>query len=128
LSTLREDVQFVINAALAETQPRKALRNALGRLPIYGGRLRVLAIGKAAWSMAETAAETLHSRIDYGLVITKYGHSQGAIPGFQIMEAGHPVPDENSVRAADAAIAMVQGLGVEDTVLTLLSGGGSSVF
>ena len=87
MSTLREDVQFVINAALAETQPRKALRNALGRLPIYGGRLRVLAIGKAAWSMAETAAETLHSRIDYGLVITKYGHSQGAIPGFQSLDS-----------------------------------------
>ena len=128
MSTLREDVQFVINAAVAETHPKKAVRRAISDLRLYGGRLRVLAIGKAAWSMAEAAVETLGSRIDCGLVITKYGHSRGKLPGFRIMEAGHPVPDENSLLATDAAIAMVQGLGVEDTVLTLISGGGSSLF
>jgi len=128
LSTLREDAQFVINSAVTDTHPRKAVRQAIGKLALYGGKLRVLAVGKAAWSMAEAAAEVLGNRIDCGLVITKYGHSGGAIPKFRVMEAGHPVPDENSVRAADAAIAMVQGLGVEDTVLTLISGGGSSVF
>ena len=128
MSTLREDVQFVINSAIAETHPRKAVRRAIGELRLYGGRLRVLAIGKAAWSMAEAALEVLGDRIECGLVITKYGHSKGSLPRFSIMEAGHPVPDENSVRAADAAIAMVQGLGVEDTVLTLISGGGSSLF
>lgn len=128
MSTLREDAQFVINAAVAEAHPKKAIRRAIGELRLYGGRLRVLAIGKAAWSMAEAALEVLGDRIDCGLVITKYGHSKGKLSHFTIMEAGHPVPDENSVRAADAAIAMVQGLGVEDTVLTLISGGGSALF
>lgn len=128
MSTLREDAQFVINAAVAEAHPKKAIRRAIGELRLYGGRLRVLAIGKAAWSMAEAVLEVLGDRIDCGLVITKYGHSKGKLSHFTIMEAGHPVPDENSVRAADAAIAMVQGLGVEDTVLTLISGGGSALF
>lgn len=128
MSTLREDAQFVINAAVAEAHPKKAIRRALGDLRLYGGRLRVLAIGKAAWSMAEAALEVLGNRIECGLVITKYGHSKGKLSQFSIMEAGHPVPDENSMRAADAAIAMVQGLGVEDTVLMLISGGGSSLF
>lgn len=128
MSTLREDAQFVINAAVAETHPKKAVRRALNDLRLYGGRLRVIAIGKAAWSMAEAALEVLGNRIECGLVITKYGHSKGKLSRFNIMEAGHPVPDENSMRATDAAIAMVQGLGVEDTVLMLISGGGSSLF
>ena len=77
---------------------------------LYGGKLRVIAVGKAAWSMASAASETLGERIDCGLVITKYGHARGSLPHFTIMEAGHPMPDENSVRAADAAIAANNGV------------------
>lgn len=128
MSTLREDTQYVIQAALAETNPRKAIRQKIEGLRFYGGRIRVLAIGKAAWSMAEAAHAALGNRIDCGLVITKYGHTGGTLPRFAVMEAGHPLPDENSVRAADAAIEMVQGLNVDDTVLMLISGGGSSLF
>ena len=128
MSTLREDAQSVIRAALAATQPQHVVGRALAGLRLYGGRLRVLAIGKAAWGMAEAASAVLGGRIDQGLVITKYGYSRGSLPRFTVMEAGHPVPDENSVRATEAAIAMVQGLGVEDTVLMLISGGGSSLF
>lgn len=128
LSTLREDAQSVIKAALLETQPRNAIQQALRHVRLYGGRLRVVAVGKAAWSMAAAACQVFGSQIDQGIVITKYGYGQGPLPRFTILEAGHPIPDENSVRAADAAIALVQGLHVDDTVLMLISGGGSAVF
>ena len=128
LSTLRDDAQTVIGSALAATQPQQSVTRALAGLRLYGGRLRVIAIGKAAYSMAQAAVNALGDRIECGLVITKYGHVSGKLPRFRIMEAGHPIPDENSVRATDAAIAMVQGLSVEDTVLMLISGGGSSLF
>lgn len=128
MSTLREDAQSVIDAALAAAQPKKAVARGLGHLHLYGGRLRVIAIGKAAWGMADAVWQELGNRIDQGLVITQYGHARGPIPRFTVMEAGHPVPDENSVRATDTAIAMVQDLDVEDTVLMLISGGGSALF
>ena len=56
MSTLREDAQSVIRAALAATQPQHVVGRALAGLRLYGGRLRVLAIGKAAWGMAEAAS------------------------------------------------------------------------
>ena len=128
MSSLREDAQSVISAALAAAQPKNALKKALAGLKLYNGRLIVIAIGKAAWNMAESAVQLLGNRIDLGLVITKYGHAHGPLPRFTIMEGGHPLTDENSILATDAAIAMVQGLGVEDTVVMLISGGGSSLF
>ena len=127
LSTLKEDALYVVKAAVAQTHPRQTMRIALDDLRLYGGRLRVIAIGSAAWDMAEAAEGILGNRIECGLVITPYGGSRGALTRLNVMEAGYPVPDANSVRATDAAIALVQGLDVEDTVLMLISGGGSSL-
>ena len=62
------------------------------------------------------------------MVVTKYGHVKGEIPGISCYEAGHPVPDENSFAATEKALALVQGLTAENTVLFLLSGGGSALF
>ena len=78
--------------------------------------------------MAHASYEVLGARIDGGIVITKYGHSGGAIGNLTICEAGHPVPDENSFRATERALAMTAHLTAEDTVLFLLSGGGSALF
>jgi glycerate 2-kinase len=128
LSTLREDAQSVIDVALTAAQPKNAVLRALAGLRLYEGRLRVISIGKAAWTMAEAAVEGLGARIDQGLAIVPYGYSRGPLPRFAVMEAGYPMPDESSVLATDAAIAMAQGLDVEDTVLVLISGGGSSLF
>lgn len=127
MSTLKDDALYVVKAAVAQAHPRQTMRQALDDLRLYGGRLRVIAIGTAAWDMAEAAAGILGNRIECGLVITSYGGSRGALARMNVMEAGYPVPDVNSVRATDAAIALVQGLGVEDTVLMLISGGGSSL-
>lgn len=63
-----------------------------------------------------------------GIVLTKYGHVQGSIKDVVCYEAGHPVPDENALRGTQAILRMVTGLEERDTVLFLLSGGGSSLF
>ena len=86
-----------------------------------------MAVGKAAWQMAHTAVAAL-GRVDEGIVITKYGHVRGTIPGVTCYEAGHPVPDENSFAATEKVLTMVQNLTDQDTVLFLLSGGGSALF
>ena len=61
-------------------------------------------------------------------MVTKYDHVMGPIANFDCFEAGHPVPDENSVRAAEAALGLTENLRRDDTVLFLLSGGGSALF
>jgi len=88
----------------------------------------LVAAGKAAWQMAKTAADILGDRLTCGVVVTKYGHVKAPISGVECYEAGHPVPDENSFRATQRVIELVQELGQEDSVLFLLSGGGSALF
>lgn len=129
INSLRKDAMQIATEAIQSVLPDEAVKRALEQFPRdVPGRLLVIAIGKAAWRMAQTASEHLGNRVTNGLVITKYGHSMGDIPGFEILEAGHPTPDENSERAAVRAITLVSGLRPEDQVLLLLSGGGSSLF
>ena len=96
-----------------------------GGMELGGGLL--VAAGKAAWQMTHAAVEAL-SRVDGGVVVTKYGHVKGEIPGVICCEAGHPVPDENGFAATEKALELVHGLQPVDTVLFLLSGGGSALF
>ena len=67
-------------------------------------------------------------RLDGGIIITKHGHAQGPIGSLLIREAGHPVPDQDTFSATEEALALTDGLTAEDTVLFLLSGGGSALF
>lgn len=122
------DSNKIIQAALHAALPDTAVDQALGDLPAYSGRLILISVGKAAWQMAAAAQKRLADRISGGVVITKYQHSQGPIGNLTIYEAGHPVPDENSYLATQAAIEAVTGLSEEDLVLFLLSGGGSALF
>ena len=87
-----------------------------------------MAAGKAAWQMAKAASDALGSRIEKGVVVTKYGHVMGPIANFDCFEAGHPIPDENSFKGTQAALDLVGSLSEKDTVLFLLSGGGSALF
>ena len=123
---LRQDADAIIRAAIAAVLPDEAVRRALkGRH--FPGRVLLVAAGKAAWQMARAAVEAL-GPVDAGVVVTKYGHVQGQLPGVACYEAGHPVPDENSFRATQAALDLVAGAKDTDTVLFLLSGGGSALF
>lgn len=125
---LRRDVQDIVNAAIKAVQPDEAVKKALDEKTFGHGRVLLVAIGKAAWQMAAAARGILGDRIERGVVITKYGHSQGPLTNMEIWEAGHPIPDENSFHATEAALKLVKDLTELDTVLFLVSGGGSALF
>lgn len=106
--------------------PDRAVQNSLKELK-FTGRVYVAAIGKAAWVMAKAAADFLGNRLEKGVVVTKYGHSKGALNRFEMIESGHPAPDENSVLGAHKVTGLLEEASKEDTVLFLLSGGGSAL-
>ena len=126
-TTLRRDADEIIRSGIQAVLPDKAVCRALEDFQPGGGRVLLVAAGKAAWQMAHAAVQAL-GRVDGGVVVTKYGHVKGRIPGVNCYEAGHPVPDANGFAATEKALALVQGLTAEDTVLFLLSGGGSALF
>lgn len=128
MTTLRQDAEQIIQQSIRAVQTDAAVRRALEGQDFGPGRLVLVAAGKAAWQMAKAAWEQLGNRIDRGVVITKYGHVMGPLPGLTCLEAGHPLPDENSFRATENALALVRDLEAEDTVLFLLSGGASALF
>ena len=125
--TLRKDADAIIAASLKAVLPDEAVRRSLQSFQPKSGRVLLAATGKAAWQMAHAAVEALGS-VDGGVVVTKYDHVKGEIPGVDCYEAGHPVPDDNNFAATEKVLELVQGLTEEDTVLFLLSGGGSALF
>ena len=124
---LRKDADAIVRASLDAVLPDEAVARALEQFTPQGGKVILVAVGKAAWQMASAAVKSLGS-VDKGIVITKYDHVKGEIPGVTCFEAGHPVPDENSFQATRKALDMVRGLSSADTVLFLISGGGSALF
>ena len=124
---LRRDADEIIRASLSAVQPDTAVHRTLQNYCPGKGRTLLVAVGKAAWQMAKAALDTL-GRVDAGIVITKYDHVRGDLPGVRCYEAGHPVPDENSFAATEKALDMVSCLSADDTVVFLLSGGGSALF
>ena len=125
--TLRQQADRIISSAIAAVLPDAAVKRALENV-CFPGRIFLVAAGKAAWQMARAAHGQLGSRIHRGIVITKYGHVKGPIGDLLCCEAGHPIPDENSFAATQKALELVSGLTGQDTVLFLLSGGGSALF
>ena len=126
-TSLRRDAETIIRSSLNAVLPDEAVRRALKSFVPKGGKVLLVAAGKAAWQMAHAAVEALGC-VDGGVVVTKYDHVKGEIPGVKCYEAGHPVPDENSFAATEKALELVHGLTEKDTVLFLLSGGGSALF
>ena len=125
--TLRHDADAIVRASIQAVLPDEAIRRALAEFRPGPGRTLLVAAGKAAWQMAKAAVDTL-GQVDGGVVVTKYDHVKGSIPGVDCYEAGHPVPDNGSFFATARALELVQGLSADDTVLFLLSGGGSALF
>ena len=124
---LRNDANQIISAAIQAVQPDAAVQRALeGRE--FLGRVVLVSTGKAGWQMAKAAYDCLGDRIDSGVVVTKYDHVMGPIANFVCCEAGHPVPDENSFAGTRKALELVSDLNEKDTVLFLISGGGSALF
>ncbi len=127
-------VRDILAAALDAVDPYRAVRRALEspdpptRAALAAARrVVVLAVGKAAFPMAQAARDLLGPRIARGVVVTKAGHAGGPLPGFRTVFGGHPLPTVGSQRAAAAVLQAVHGLQADDVVLLLLSGGGSAL-
>lgn len=125
-TNLRKDAEAIVSASIAAVLPEQAVRRALSGFTPGKGKTVLIAAGKAAWRMAKAALAEVP--VDGGVVITKYGHVDGELPGVECFEAGHPVPDENGFTATARALSLIKDLKEEDTVLFLLSGGGSALF
>lgn len=124
---LRKISDNIINAAINAVLPDEAVKRALSGKE-FSGKVILVATGKAAWQMAKAAEDYLGDKIDKGVVVTKYDHVKGDINRCVCIEAGHPVPDENSFKGTQEAIDAVSNLSANDTVLFLISGGGSALF
>ena len=124
---MRKDADAIVRASIKAVQPDEAVARAL-RGKEFPGRVLLVAAGKAAWQMAKAAHDCMGDRIEAGVVVTKYDHVMGPIANYDCWEAGHPVPDDNSFAGTQAALDRVKDLTADDTVLFLLSGGGSALF
>lgn len=123
-----------VDAALAAVEPTRLVREALdpsrsGVLvvgdPVRARTVAVLAFGKAAVGMIHGADQAIGPLVSRGLVVTD---EAGEVPAWaELIVAGHPKPDEGSVRGARAAIAMAEGMGPDDLFVVLVSGGGSAL-
>jgi glycerate 2-kinase len=119
----RSLLRDMFDAAVAAAAPELCVPKHLPKPP--KGRTVVVGAGKAAAAMA-AAVETNWSGPIEGLVVTRYGH---AVPcrHIEVIEAAHPVPDAVGSAAAQRILDQVRGLGPDDLVLCLLSGGGSAL-
>ena len=120
---ISETLRALFNAALAAADPSRVLER---RIPTpVRGRTVLVGAGKASAAMAR-AFETLWSGALEGLVLTRYRH---AVPcdHVEVVEAGHPIPDTAGERAACRILALARGLGPNDQLVFLASGGGSAL-
>lgn len=121
-----QDANKIISYAFERVLPEESVKRALDKYQIDKD-ICVISIGKAAWRMAKAARDVLGEKIKQGLVITKYGHILGDINSFKMIESGHPIPDDNSLKAAEMLFSLIDSLEKDMEVIILLSGGGSAL-
>ncbi len=120
----RSVLRALFDAAVAAADPRQVLAAHLPDKP--RGRCIVIGAGKSAALMAAALEAAWPDVALTGTVVTRYGH---AVPTrrIEVIEASHPVPDANSEAGARRLLERVRGLGADDLVLALISGGGSAL-
>ena len=135
---LKGTCMSIFQAGLNAVDPREAVKRFLhlegDELRVgeriyhlsYFRRIWVIGAGKAGAPMAQAIEEVMGEKVDRGLVIVKYGYT-AALEKINIVEAGHPIPDEAGQKGARALMEMVTELRGEDLVFCLLSGGGSAL-
>ncbi|HUN53239.1 MAG TPA: DUF4147 domain-containing protein, partial [Candidatus Sulfotelmatobacter sp.] len=116
-------LRALFEAAVSSAQPAVCVPPNLPPPP--KGRTVVVGAGKGAGAMAVAVEQNWAGPLS-GLVVTRYGHG---LPSrrIQVVEASHPVPDAAGTDAAQRILRMVQGIGADDLVLCLISGGGSAL-
>lgn len=137
-SALAEDLIDIFKEALQASHAGKAVE---ARLQVSSGAIRagrraialdrvervgIVAVGKAAPAMAEAVPDPIKAKMTFGIIVTKEGYSR-PVDGFEVREAGHPIPDQRSIRATDEVVELVSELGEEDLLLVLISGGASAL-
>jgi glycerate 2-kinase len=120
----RTVLRRVFDAAVASADPRSAVARHLPEKP--RGRCVVVGAGKASAAMAAGLDAAWPDVELSGVVVTRYGYAVAA-GRIEILEAAHPLPDESSVAAARRMLDAVSGLGSDDLVVALVSGGGSAL-
>ena len=135
---LRDSALAIFHAALAAADPRQAIHRTMQRdaniLRIRDAeydlsrvrRVFVIGCGKATAAMAQAVEQILGTRIDASAIVVKYGHT-ALLQKIQLYEAGHPLPDENSLRGTQIILNVLSQASSEDLVLCLISGGGSAL-
>ena len=138
LLDMREDARAIFRTGLAAVAPGTAIRAHCRR---DGDRLHVgsriyslsgykniwiIGTGKAAAAMARALEDLLEDRVHSGLITVKYDHLE-PLRTVRIIEAGHPVPDENGCTGAREILSLAQAAGPHDLVFCLISGGGSAL-
>ncbi|NCP83067.1 MAG: DUF4147 domain-containing protein, partial [Rhodoferax sp.] len=121
--TPRALLRQLFDAAVAAAQPALCLPAHLPPPP--KGRTIIIGAGKASAAMARALEDHWAGPLE-GLVVTRYGYD---VPcqRIEIMQAAHPVPDAAGLAATQRILQTVQGLTVDDLVIALISGGGSSL-
>lgn len=133
-----KDAFDIFQAAVASVDPARLLQHHLKideeylyisnkKIDRQGiNKLILIAVGKAAPAMAQEASIILGNYITTGICITKYKHGI-SLKNILLLEAGHPVPDHNSLKAGKKITTLLEGLNNRDMVLVLLSGGASAL-
>lgn len=120
----RQALLRIFQSAIAAVHGRDRVRDYLQQHPV-SAPVFLLSIGKAACPMAQGAHEVLGASIIEALVVTKHGHAE-SLP-WPVLEAGHPLPDEQSLAAGQKLIEFAAAIPPDATVLVLLSGGASAL-
>lgn len=125
--TLREAGLQIFRAALRAGDVGPLARGALQSVDLSRPRrILVVGAGKASGTMAHALEEILGDRIAAGLVVVKDGHT-APTKKIKLVEAGHPIPDERGLRAANEILTLVRSAEADDLVIVLISGGGSAL-
>ncbi len=126
----------IVSHAISKANPYDLVRRAVklegSRLVVEGmcfdfDKVYVVAIGKAACPMAKAIEDVLKDKIAEGVAVTKYGYTQ-PLERIEVIEAGHPIPNENSMKGAMRGLEIAKKVKEKDLLLVLVSGGGSALF
>ena len=120
---MRSLLEELFQAALRAADPEILIRTGLPRRP--GGRVAVVGAGKASAAMAREVERRWGPGIS-GIVVVPYGYA-ARCAGVEVLEAGHPHPDAAGREAARRVLALARELAAGDTMLALISGGGSAL-
>ena len=143
MKTMREDMERIYQAAIAAVDPHEAVRRHLVRqgdtlqVKVQDGKtvpynlseykkIVVVGGGKATAPMAAAVEDILNDRITEGAIVVKYGYTM-ELSRITVLEASHPVPDQNGVDGASRIRGMLEDAAEDTLVISLISGGGSAL-